>query len=84
MYGEKNINVHGTTGLPVFGNTGIDYAGRKEIIGSIDKGFQTLLTTVKTSMAVGNEIALLEFSAEFEKAYWLALKTVAGKAVVNA
>lgn len=80
---EINTNTYGTKGLPVFGQSGIDYGGRKEVIAKIEKSFAILLAEVKTCMFAGNEATLIQFGLELEKAYWTALKTVAGKHVVN-
>lgn len=80
---NTDTNTYGTKGLPVFGQSAIDYGGRKEVISNIDKGFTALLAQVKTSMFPGNEAILAACGLELEKAYWTALKAIAGKHVVN-
>lgn len=80
---EINTNTYGTKGLPVFGQKGIDFAGRKEVIGAIEMAFTTFLATVKENMFAGNEAALIDFASGLEGLWPKALKTVAGKHVVN-
>jgi len=79
-----DTNTYGTKGLPVFGQSAIDYGGRKEVITNIEKGFTTLLAQIKTSMFAGNDAILAQCALELERAYWTAVKAVAGKhSVVN-
>ena len=79
-----DTNTYGTKGLPVFGQSAIDYGGSKEVITNIEKGFTNLMAQVKTSVFPGNEAILAQVGLELEKAYWTALKAIAGKhSVVN-
>ena len=81
---EISTSKYGTHGLPVFGSKGIDYNGRQECIGQIETAFTQFLATVKNNMLAGNEAALIEFANGLESLWPKALKTVAGKQVVNA
>lgn len=78
-----SISTYGTTGLPYFGNEGVDFTGREAAIGEVSEAFNTLMATVKKYTVKGNEIPLHGFGIALEQAWSPALKAVAGLPVVN-